>query len=263
MPDNGFLPEESTPAEEVAPTAQTAVTTQPRSSGDPVVRWLVIVVLGLLVLYLAGVASALVFGILGSDTPRTSVERDLYALEVQVRDSSDPAVWGRYISSLTAAKQYARAQAELDKALPALDQSEGGELSIAQAQLYVAQERYEDALVAAEEAATIIKAYYDEQLAQPGMNYYKTYGINENYWVAVLAKAISYERMGQLPQAIEQYDEHLEANPTAADLLITRGLLKIEVGDVEGARTDLESASRFLPDDPRLNEGLSRIGVGE
>jgi beta-phosphoglucomutase-like phosphatase (HAD superfamily) len=61
----------------------------------------------------------------------------------------------------------------------------------------------------------------------------------------------------------QTFDEYLEERPTAADILVRRGYLRIENGDTKGAEADFRSALKFLPNDPAALDGLKQIGVEE
>lgn len=231
---------------------------------DPVVRVLAWGALGLVVLYLVAIVSALVLGVLGSTAPRTVVERNARVYEAMVQESPDDVTgWRRYIGVLIETGQTAAAQDAIDRALQTVDETESQEISAAQAELYFNTGRYEEAIEIADQVRSRLLSYYEQAKAQPDSPESRGAEIHENYWAVVLMKAEAYVKLGDTSSAIAQLDEYLAERPTSADILIRRGYLKIDIGDNAGAEADFRSALQYLPGDEAALEGLERIGVDE
>jgi len=64
---------------------------------------------------------------------------------------------------------------------------------------------------------------------------------------AALIHAQDFERY---PQAVVEFDKALALHPTCTEALSSRGLTKMLMADLQGARDDLEAALSIEPDDP-------------
>ncbi|MHB8760921.1 MAG: tetratricopeptide repeat protein [Coriobacteriia bacterium] len=255
-------PVEPTPQRERAPQRSSSQYTG--IFRDKVVRVMAYVAAGLVIAFLVTVVSALFTGVLVPSGPRTVAEKDVAVAAAAIEaGSTDAAVWGRYMATLIAAEQYSRAQGVIDDARASLDDSATAEFTIAEARLHYAKGRYEDAVEAAEAAQKQISEQYEAALAGGGerARLARLDGLHANHGAAALIKAYSYEALGEWGKAIEQFDAYLESTPSAADILIDRGLAKIETGDTPGAEADLRAALAFLPDDREALDGLASIGV--
>jgi tetratricopeptide (TPR) repeat protein len=231
---------------------------------DPIVRTLAWIAAALVVLYLITIVAALVMGVLRSTGPRTALERDEQIYEAAVQQNpSDVDAWRRYIDSLVGNGQFAAAQAAVDRALAAADETGTEAISTALARLHFATGRYQDAIDVADESRTRLETWYEVAKAQEDSPEARGNEINENYWALQLLKSEAYARLNDLPAAIEAIDVFLEARPTAADVLVRRGYLKIDAGDTAGAEADFRRALDFLPGDETALEGLKQIGVEE
>lgn len=248
-----------------SPTARKPRASKARSNSilrDPVVRMLAFVAAGLVVLYLITIVSALVLGVLGSPEPRTRAERDEQHYErLAMMTPEDPAVWKQYINSLIATKQYLKAQDVIDRASEVIDQSTTQDISTGQAQLYLLTGRHNEAIELCGEIKANLKKSYEAALKTPDSPEQKGEDINDNYWTCLLIEAESYAAIGDLDSAITVLDEYLEFRPTAADILVWRGDLRAEVGDIAGAEADYRAAQQFVADDPDAAAGLERIGA--
>jgi tetratricopeptide (TPR) repeat protein len=231
---------------------------------DPVVRRLTFVALGLVLLYLLTITSALVLGVLGASAPKTVVERDVQYYEaLTMQDPTDTAVWLEYITALIEDGQYMKAQDVIDRATAAIDQSGTEDFSIAQAQLYFARGDYEQCTALADEIRSTLKAWYEESKATPGTAEAKGEPINDNYYLALVVKAEAQIALGDDEGAIDTLTLYLDDNPTAADVYVRRGDLRASAGDIAGAEADFREALRYIPDDAAALEGLRRIGADE
>lgn len=256
-------------SDEVASAAQPEARAE-RSSGhsgifrDPVVRRMTYVAFGLVIIFLITVVSAIITGVLGTGGPRTLAEKEIAVTGAAVRaGSTDPAVWSAYISALIDDGQYRRAGDVLRDARASVEDSATAEISIAEVRLLHAQGRSEQALTVADQAMAQIQEFYDAKIAAGGSmaQMARIEGIPENYYTAILLKAYIYRDASDWGNAIAQYDLYLEQYPTAADILIDRGVAKIEAGDDVGAEADLNAALMFDDTNEEALEALERIGV--
>jgi len=231
---------------------------------DPVVRRMTYIAFGLVILFLITVASALITGVLGSNAPRTLSEKELAVYGAAVREGSvNPEVWATYISALVDAGQYGRAAGVIADARRSIDDSRTADISVAEARLFAAQNKTEQAIAAADAAMKQIKDNWEARLAAGGnvAAGARVDGLPANYYTAILIKAYIYRDAKDYSAAIEQFDLYLEKYPTAADILIDRGLAKIEVGDTAGAEADLRSGLKFDPGNAQALEALESIGA--
>jgi len=270
MPENGQIPdteaESSTaPSVDTLPVEETAVRKRKRSMfRDPVVRTMAWVAAGLVALYLAGVASALIFGIIGNDAPRTRAEQALFAAEARVQaGEADVETIASFAAALIDVGQYSRAQRVIDEGLETVDQSRGAELTVEQARLHLGRQDFDAAVTTADEAQEIINATYEQELAGSGASQSSAYGRPDSYYLSLLIEAEAYTSLGDSESAIAAYDEYLDELTTASNIYVKRGELKLEVGDAAGAEEDFNAALRFVPDDEAALAGLEKIGADQ
>lgn len=230
---------------------------------DPASRRIAIAILGVMILWLAWLLSALVLGVISpaTEAPRTHAERaiSVYRAEIEA-GSTSPVLWGEYIGVLISTGQYAQAQQVIDAALPVMTAGRSY-LLIERARLAQARGEHRVAISFAEEtvaAATIEMNAEDERLDLSGraMNA----GLPPTYGRALIVKAESLAVLGHPEAAIEAYNRYLDKHPTAANVLVARGDLHAETGDVARARADYREALRYVPDSEPAREGLERTG---
>jgi tetratricopeptide (TPR) repeat protein len=234
---------------------------------DALVRNMTYVAMGLVVLFLATVAGALITGVMAPAGPRTVAERELtLAAEIVRTQGAVGESWTRYINALVvtgdlpaarAALAQARASVPATAALPDIDLSE--------ARLFTAEKNFADAVKSADTAMKGYKGEYDARIAQGGAaaKAATEAGIASNYYDAALVKAYAYSDLRKWSEAIAMFDVFIKRNPTASDVLIDRGNAKVETGDKAGAEKDFREALRFVPYDKEAKAGLKRIGVAQ
>jgi tetratricopeptide (TPR) repeat protein len=231
---------------------------------DPVVRALTWGAMGLIVLYLLAVVSALVLGVIGDDKPRTMVEKNERIYEAAViANPADIVSWERYIDALVQTEQMLAAQDAVERALASVDESATQSISMRQAQILLIQGDYEAGVALIDQIRTRLEQYYENAKGQPNSPESKGDAINENYWTVLIMKAEAQVELGDKAAAIATYDVYLEEKSAAADVLVRRGTLKAETGDIAGAEADFRAALVYLPGDPAALEGLKQIGVEE
>ena len=242
-------------------------TPRPARRGDPVTRWLVLIIAVVLVLWLAAVVSAMLFGMLTPPSaPRTAAERALLFTEATVKSgSADAQTYARYIGVLIDTGQLSRAQGVLNQALKTA-KTDRSYLLARQAQLLSLQKDYEGAVAAANkamvEAKKELKAVMDKNVKA---NRKAGAGavLPTSYEDASLIKAEALLATRDYKGAITVFDLYLVQEPTAADVLVKRGTTKAEIGDTKGAATDYRAALRFIPDYQPALDGLKQIGASK
>ncbi len=226
-------------------------------------RGLVIAILGVTILWLAFLVSTVVWGLATTSGPRTAVERSLGVYRAEVdKGTDDPQVWADYISALISGRQYSLAESTVEEALAVV--TDKTSLILAQqTRLYFESGEYEASIEAAD--ATI--AASDDEFARTKEDYEQR-GISATpersagHATALLLKARALSELGRAEESIEVFDLYLVDLPTAADVLVLRGDVKAESGDVEGAATDYRRALEFVPDLAEAQDGLAAIGEG-
>ena len=91
-------------------------------------------------------------------------------------------------------------------------------------------------------------------------NWARGFGMHPNYFESAVAMAFIYEQKGDYEKQIEMLDIAISGMPTAADLILWRGQLKLAQGDNAGAIEDFNNALRFLPNDEEALRGLEEAG---
>ncbi|MBE0476884.1 MAG: tetratricopeptide repeat protein [Coriobacteriia bacterium] len=229
---------------------------------DPVVKLLSVVAAVVIVLFLSTVVAALYLGILGSDTPRTRMERDLNAYEFQTSAGTrDPEVWRAYIGALVDSGQLQKAQQAVDRGMKVIDDRPGADMMFAQAQVHFSSKKYEKAVETATEGMAALTAYHEAQLKVDGSPEQKGQQISQNYWGMLYLRALSYVELGEFGEAIADFDEYLDERGGASDVYVLRGDAKVEVGDEAGAEEDYRTALNFIQDNKGALDGLEKLGV--
>lgn len=231
------------------------------SLDDPIVRRLVYAALGLLILYLVGIAAALYLGIIGSGTPyRTTAERDVGIARATFEAQPTEESVLEYVGALVAVGRYGTAQDVIDRSTD-VQQPSGG-ITAAQANLSFVQMDYPAALEAATQAREIAQKTYDDTVKEGGPAAGAAV-LPETYWAMALLQARSYEALEQWDEALDLYDEYLTAKPRASDVLVGRANVKLTLGDEAGAVADFKAALTYDPEYAPARDGLDKIGAGK
>lgn len=247
-----------------APSQTPAAPEKPRALDDPMVRRLALIGAGMLILWLAGVLSALVFGLLTpSDVPRTSAERSLMVYESALEETTsvDPLLWADYARALTEAKQYSRSQSVINNAMKAV-KSKKSAVMLEQARLYVARKDWSKAAEWTKKTEAEIQAEIDrEQKALDAQGITTSPQTPRAKKEVYLLKADVSTGQKDEKAAIAAYDEHLELYPTSADVYAMRGDLRAGAGDKAGAEADYRECLKYIPDFQPAIDGLEKIGA--
>ena len=251
-----------TPADDSAPTTGSSAAL---SAADPVLRAMLVAIIGVIILFLVAIISAMVFGYIGTPkAPRTAVERELNVLSAKVETGkADVKTWANYVKALTAAGQYSKAQAALDKSLKAA-KSDKSFLLVEQARLDLATERYSESAKSADKAIAEAERELQKRLEEVAKKNVKADLEKErplSWGEAALIKAEALGRTEDIDAAIKAYDAYLVLMPTASDMFVERGQLKAKNGDKAGAEKDFREALRFVPDSQPALDGLKQIGA--
>lgn len=251
--------------ERVSNAEAPAVPARRKRSGlmdDPMNRKLVIAAVSILVLWLAGVASALVLGMLTPAAPRTQTERALRVYENAVAQGNvDPAVWADYTRVLISVGQYYKADKMIDQALK---NSKGNKSPILaeRARLDAAQKNYDQALKSCDVTLAEVKKEMEaerKKLRTAGMGQEPEYP--RAFRDGLIVKGDVYTQMGEPKKAVKTYDTYLKQYPTAADVLVLRAGAKARIDDRKGAEADYRLAMRYVPDYDAAIAGLKKIGA--
>lgn len=229
---------------------------------DPIVRVMGFGAIFLIILYLALVAGALVLGVVGSSAPRTAAERQVDQTEAAVQhgDHSGKAL-ADYANALTGVQKYGQAQDVIDSAPSSAKGQPAGDLELAQATLDFMKKDYQQAITSADTAMKVINTAYQADLKKPDLNQSKSYGINANYWSALLVKAMSQQASGDNKGALKSFNEYLGTNAMDSAVFVYRGQVKEQLKDANGAKADFKTALKFDPNyQPALDE-LKKIGA--
>ncbi len=232
---------------------------------DPMVRWMGAAALAMLVLYLATILGALLTGVISTaKAPRTAAERALAVAETryQAKDRTAAEV-GKYVDALIRMKRYSKAQSVIDATIKKVDQTRGAEITLEQARLYLAKGEYKKAIEEADKARAIMQARYDKEMSTDAVTESRSYGLPEPYKSAVLVQADAYSALKDWDNAIIAYNDYLPLDEGAADIMVLRGLAKIQAGDTKGAEKDLKQALKYMPEDEKALAGLKKIGADE
>jgi len=247
-----------------APSTESAAAPKRGALDDPVVRRLALIGAGMLILWLAGILSALVFGLLTpSDVPRTSAERSLMVYEQALEETTsvDPLLWADYAKALTEAKQYSRAQSVINNAMKAVKTKKSA-VMLEQTRLYVARGDWSKALEWAKKTETEIQKEIDkDQKALDAQGIVTSPETPRAKKEVYLIKADALIGQKDDKAAIAAYDEHLEFSPTSADVYVMRGDLKADAGDKSGAEADYRECLKYIPDFQPAIDGLEKIGA--
>ena len=232
---------------------------------DPVTRMLLIGLLGVVVLFVVAIVSALAFGFLSpARAPRTLVERDLATYGEAVRtEKADAKTTASYAAALIDSGQMSEASALLVKAL-ATARTDKSFLQVQQARLAYVQKQYDSAAKLGDVALVTADSELAGRIAELAKKGIKQKVESQRPLSWLPAARIKADALAATPdaaRAIEAYDVYLKVSPGDSDVLVARGTQKVTTGDKAGAEKDFREALRFIPDFQPALEALKQIGA--
>ena len=224
---------------------------------DVVSAWLLRVALALIVVVLVTAASLVIFFVTAEKAPRTTVERDLAAAEVAVRErSSDSAAWQAL------AYAYVRAGRFDD----AIEVSRRGRtttgakvLLLSEADALRSAGRHEDAIAVYDEAVAALSEEESAAVAARKKQGIVTPSSNASLVTAFYGRALSRSETGDTKGAIADVKRALEFGPQQSALFASLGELYEKAGETAKAEAAYREALRFIPDYPAALLGLKRL----
>ena len=228
---------------------------------DPWVR----ILTALIALAIIGSLATIIFALINGTISLTSAP--LTASEAALNDAranlaEDPSLdnYSNVIISLGESGRFQEAYLLLDEARGMdFDVSRTQGLEYAYGSLLAMERKNSEAETVLLKVMNDLNAVYEEELARGGdKNWAMAYGIPENYLNSALILGDIYEREGRDTDALNMYNIFLEHTPTAADIIIARGNVKLRLGDNEGALEDFNDALRYLPDSVEALRGISQ-----
>lgn len=231
---------------------------------DPLVAILSAVILLIVLVWLVGLISAIVTGVLMPSAPRTEVERTIKVYEAEIKSGKmTPQYWSDYILTLVQAKQYSKADEVASEALASIKRNTAV-IWLARANLEIARGKYDLAVKYADRALTESDKERQAEVdaARTSVNAeIAGEGKPLSHQEALLLKANALELGGATAKALDIYEKYLAENPTDADIHVRLGSLKADAGDKAGAKKEFQAALQYIPDSPEALEGLKKIGV--
>lgn len=223
--------------------------------------WLQFAVFVLVILILAAVIWAL-FSVskIDSGAPRTAVERHLRALETTVEaEPENTSAWAKLIRAQALSGDLREARKSVTRADEALG-ARMGPVAIEVARISFLEG---DSAAALEEIDAALKLVAQETEAEVRRLAERGITMKPDSTAEVDARVLKADILietGDLEGAVVVYSEALELNGQMADILVERGLLYEQLGQVESARADFTSALTYIPDYAPALQALDRIG---
>jgi tetratricopeptide (TPR) repeat protein len=253
-----------TGAQATSAPARTAAPAKKRRSAlsDPVIYWMLVGFVAIVILWVAAISSAIVFGLLNPPAPRTYVERQLYLLDGVVRTTpGSTKAWADYASALIAAKQYSKASQVIERGLKTAP--EKSLITVQKAKLALAKGQKDKALTIAEEAAKLAREEREvdsRMLAGTGSK--SRLAPKGLPGALVIIGDIRAERK-EWEAVVKTWTEYLTIEPTDCAALVDRARAYVELGKDKKAEKDYRQALKFIPDMPEALAGLKAIGASE
>jgi tetratricopeptide (TPR) repeat protein len=231
---------------------------------DPLEQLLLLAILGVIVLALIGAVYLLVTRVVNPPAPRTALEAQLVAVrEATITNPYSGEVWADYITALIAVEDYREAGSVLDEAMAVLEGDALLLVEISGVDLFLAQERYEDAFELAEKAVVLVEELRDEVIrdamargihADP-----KLYGpdITTDVYLNHARAAAGLEKWAVV---VESLSTAIEYTPRAADLFYLRGDAYTHLDQIDKAIADFNSALMFDPEFDAARAALEKVG---
>lgn len=251
--------------EEVQARPRRAIITAPRAAlSAPSNRVLLNAILVVTILILVALIWAVVAVVVPPAQPRTSVERQVLLLAGEVQaNPTNSIVWGRYVTALTDADQYAKASDAARRGIRgSLDDAP---ILVALAQLERKTGDLDAALATADDAVKAAEKTRDRQIAEllaKGISATKKTMPSDDIVRADIVRAEVFEVRGQWQKAVDAYTSALNENERMSDVLAARGNARLRLGDRDGAKADFEAALKYTPDLKAALDGMTQLQKG-
>jgi len=224
-------------------------------------RFLLTAVLATIIVILAVVATAVLYGLDVSRAPRTAAERAVATSEAATREQPKVAEnWVDLTYAYVAAGRFsdARQASARGKKVENLP-----EFYIADAYMLEQQGETDEALEAYDLAKQQATAEFDARVKAAAEKGARLSALNYGLADAAIFKGRLLAEQGETASALKEFDLALEIDPQMSDVLVERADLKVTLGDSDGARADYTEALRFVPDMPEALQGLERVGAAQ
>lgn len=271
MTDQNHEPEESTFAEEPESTfaeepadevdevdaEESSATSPPERRQDPMVTWMLAVILGIIIVLLGTTAALVLY--LGSlnRAPRTAVERDVATWETAIHERpSDTNAW--------ASLAYAYAEADrFDDALRIVSEAQKrtkeSSLVLVRADVLRMAGRYSEATDDYDEAEKVITAALDETKRRRAKIGVEAELPDEGLTRVYSGRAQCAYELGEVDKAISDLEKALETAPQQATLWVTLGDYYSETGKNKEAVAAYREALKYVPDYAEALAGLEKV----
>jgi tetratricopeptide (TPR) repeat protein len=234
-------------------------------SGDPVTRWLIVAIISVVVLVLTLGLWIVATGIFNPPAPRTYHERQIDLLEQVVRQKPKVArAWADWARALIAAKQYSAAERVISQGEKAVGK-DTPDLNLERGRLLMARGKITEAETQLAKALKITQTLRAKELKRM-----EAMGIvpDPQTVASDVMEAITtlqgdlYASQKKWPEAVKAYTLALVEDPQAADTLVKRGAVYIELDEPKKAKADFQTALTYIPDFAPALTGLERLEKG-
>ena len=240
--------------------------TKPKPTGaDPYIRNLLVIAALVIIGALLTMVFAVLSGVIDFNQERvTNVDEFAIARAAALSDADGTAASISHLAmALISNGQLSEADALIQDALqmewPDLERNQS--IMFAYAALAEAQGDYDAAIERYEYVRENLREDFDRMYASDvSPNWARGFGIHSNYYESAVAMAFIYEKKENYEKQIEMLDIAIEGMPTAADLILWRGQLRLSQGDNAGAIEDFNNTLRFLSDNEEALRGLEEAG---
>jgi len=221
--------------------------------------------LGIAALVVVGALLTVIFAItsgvlnLDATVPRTIDEYSVAKALASIELDNSAASWGQLAITQMDNGQFAEATLTIQQGREYNfeDEERNFYFDYAEARMLQIRGDLEGAREAYKRTMELILAAYETAMSSNmSPNWAVAQGLHQNYYDSAYALAFIYGEEDNYEKQLEFYDIFLKGNPTAGDVLVNRGYVKLKLGDKEGAIEDFMEALVYLPDDELALRGL-------